>query len=651
MSIRWLDSGQGQRKIVVTCAIVSILALSLTVLARHSGTPPLAYRLEMGSRLTYRVDYTGTAHADIRPLFSDQNSKPTGDDLVNDLKIHWHGDLLMTVLDPTPDGYRVVYRWRADTITAHVNSLEAPSMVTQLQEGLDKEILATLDPHGRIVSVRLDPALDPFVQGAVRALMALPQCVLSTHPEGSAQPWEAEEDDPNGVAMMRYTPTGVPAEWNGGRVTLRKTYLRYLPSQEPPLAGDHPVERDFQTEGDRTIRFDAGAGRVESQQIEETQTTRVAGKVIATTQTHFALQFAGQEGVPAEELTALRAQCGERERNVPAMALSVQPTRAEQEAVVQRKALGAATPKELLGQLEQAERLADATLDTTPLALKLKALVSVHPEVCTLLSRKLALAPAGSLTMRLLTSALDSVGSQEAQSAVVAAIEARPDDWPALQRLIPPLGAAPAPTPEAQAILEALAAHSGQASIASTAQLALGSMAFHMAQNAPERAAQIVDETIERLVQAKQTTLVTRLLLTLGNAGSPRSAPALLSYLASGDPEIRAVAAYALRWIDTPTVNAKLETLLTSDPQPQVRLQAANSLHFHPKTSDLITLEKQVYAAETDAHVRLAILADLWQAHSRFPETVTVVTQAADNDRDADIRRAAGEMLKSAEKR
>ena len=261
------------------------------------------------------------------------------------------------------------------------------------------------------------------------------------------------------------------------------------------------------------------------------------------------------------------------------------------------------------------------------------------------MGEQLAIASPETLSMRLLASALSTTGSLPCQEALAKAIRSRREDWPGMAVLIPALGQCQNPSLASIALLEELAYGSPVVSIASTAQLMLGSMAFNLArQGAPEKAEGIVASALARLEAARDSVLAARFLLCLGNAGSPRSLPTLQSWAVTPDPELRALAFYALRWIEAAPVDPLLLKALASDPEARVRSKVIEAFRYRAPSATLVEALAHTTLKDASPRVRLAALGSLWDLRNRYPEVLTTV-EAARKDPDEDVRKQADSFL------
>jgi HEAT repeat protein len=426
--------------------------------------------------------------------------------------------------------------------------------------------------------------------------------------------------------------------------SIRKIKIHYLEAPRKMKLNEFPLPLKTEVGGDMTARFDANGGRLVSLCGTESRATLIAGQTVSRTDVTLRLGLLRSETLSRAALTTLRQSASAREKSAPEVALSAVTSEAERESALERSELGGATLESLLDELSKAEASTDGQKSFTRLYLKFKALIFIRPESSENIGRVLTSAAPGGATMRVLAEALGAVGHTRAQEALVSAIRARPDDWPALAILIPALGTLISPTDKAEQTLRELA-NSSRPEIASTAQLSLGIMARDMSEDAPERAARIVEWASHELESAPSAEAKRQMLLVLGNAGSARSLPAVASYLRDPEPTLRAAAASALRWIPPGEADRLLLTALASDADADVRLEAAIALGLRATEGANFAVQKQVFFADGDVKVRLAVLRNLWKARESFPEARRLVREAAAKDTAAAVRKAAAEII------
>jgi hypothetical protein len=351
----------------------------------------------------------------------------------------------------------------------------------------------------------------------------------------------------------------------------------------------------------------------------------------------------------ADELTQLRSASAERTIAAAAVPLNAAMSDEESQLAVQRQELGDATLENLLAYLAAADAQQQQAGDGNRLFLKFKALAIVRPASCARLGQVLIHSAPDSLKMRTLADALEGAGNPAAQSALGAAILARIDDWAALQILIPALAACESPTRQTEQLLVALAFGKHNGDIRTTARLALGTIARNLNDESPARAAKIAELLLQGLAEADSAESRWRLLLAIGNAGSPAALPALMKLSDDSDPQLRSTAVWATRWIDSPEVDPFLTNKAIFDQRDfRIRLEAVRALRFRDKSPANIAAEETALSKELEPEVRAELLGNLWDVRDINSQAQRVVQQAAADDPSPNVRAAAAKLLESA---
>ena len=619
-------------------------ALSLAVLLLWSSVDASAaptipkYAFKPGQRLTYAQDYQTDSRSDARSLFEQGEGSVSDASLVNALVIHLWARLQLEVIEQDDQGWLLSIRWEQLKGTITANGRPQAPLLEALRKGLALPLTLRVDGEGRFGALHLDPSLEPSVMAILRTLLSPLQCII---PASAGRSWTVMEEDAAGRFEALYQLEG--RRGKNGLVHLRKWLTRDLANEQKVRPGELKVERGLKVMGSRGMGFDARAGHLVFLQGHEVQRTLIAGKTVAGSDVKLGLRLGATGRLKAETLLARQAWARQWKQASSGTSLLVQASWEEQEAAVQKKALGESTADEIFAALKAAEDRGEK--DGGAIYLQLKALAHVHPEACVRMGAALAQGNPESLSMRLLASALGTTGSRPCQEALAAAIRSRREDWPAMAVLIPALGQCQDPAPASIALLEELAYGSKVVPVASTAQLMLGSMAFNLArQGAPDKAEGIIDAALARLEAAKDPVLATRFLLCLGNAGSPRALPTLKTWAATPDPELRSIALYALRWIEAGDVDPILLKALDSDPEAQVRYRVVDAFKYRPASPALADALAHAVGHDASPRVRLAALGNLWDLRSQFPGVAATV-EAARKDPDEDVRKLADSLL------
>jgi HEAT repeat protein len=630
--------------------ILALGVLGWTLHGLRSTWRAPAHRFVPGGRAVHRLDYRNVAHADLRPLLqgvSTDGAAPSAtSSLVQDIQTGLRGELISTVVSQDEAGVIVAYHVRTPAVSIESNGQGAAEQARTIERDLSREIFATIDRQGRIVAVRFDPAVGQASRDFARVLLGIVQFVLPGESTPDGRAWETTEEDPSGQYIAHYEAVAdaqgredhgvdVPASCR----LFHKRKLRYLPPPADPLPGEIPMPRAITPHTELLTCFDTEAGRLALLHGKETLVTALGEHRVARSETTIEVTFDSHESLSVDDLIELQKDAAEAVRLAAAIPLSAMASAEEMRTAARRSTLGDDTLESLLAALAQQE--AAGGQDEIALFLRFRALAHLQPEVSPTLARKLAEADASSLTFRVLTEALGAVGSTQAQAALVSAVEARSGEWPALYQLIPALGLGANPTPEAVATIRGLAFASPDPRIASTAQLALGTMARNATGSSPERAAEIVDLILAHVDSASFAHDPGQLLLVLGNTGSERALPTITRFTDHAVSEVRAAAATALRFVETARAEALLLRMLSSDQDGAVRAAAAYALSFRALTHDAFQAQKTALLNDTDKDVRLAVLSNLGKALGARPEISSIIERVAREDPAPDVRDAA----------
>ena len=372
----------------------------------------------------------------------------------------------------------------------------------------------------------------------------------------------------------------------------------------------------------------------------ESSQTKVSDNVIARTEDEFKLVFKKEEALDEEKMRQLLADYQSAGSSRSSFRLVAEESAQETEKLIQKAELGDLTGPQLLGLLAQAKKSGDPkAIDA--LYLKFKALIYLQPEICGELGQVLASEEGNSKTMGMLATALSTIGSPEAQKALVTALDVRREDIAAIQVLIPALGMTEHPSLESEDALKSLIQNSKKEEVVTTAGLSLGIMASHLADDAPERHQRIV-EGIQNDYQRAETSEQKKFLLSiLGNAGSESSLPALSEALNSPDPSLQAEAAMAMRFVPGKEVDDRLLKVLKDNVDESVKDSAASALGYREPTQDLSNRMKAAFTAEKSERVRRELIKDVYEFRAVDPQVKDWLKWVKDNDPSNDVRQMA----------
>jgi len=614
-----------------------------------------AYSLREGTALVYRVDYSSRSATDIRRLLESLRSKKTGSvsgtGLTQSFETRISGDLVLTVVEKSREGYRVAFRFRQPAVELTVNGRPEPAQAEIIGATLGLDVFADMSPQGRLASVVFDPDVDSVCRNYARALLGMTQVVLVAEAGPGMTSWETEEDDPGGAYLARYEllpdrGRELSKQMKTRVEVFRKAKLRYR--SQPAMSGSGG-QRQVQTrmpEGTLEAIFDVKKGRLVSLVGEETQNISVSGTAIGSVLSGIGMSFHAEEAAPPDEVEAMREARSERLAMAPAETLSFGLPEMEREAAAERTVLGKDTLETLLKELSRLEK--EKEPEITPLYLKFKALVYLHPESCEALTARIAGALPGSAALQILVGALSSVGTEPAQASLVKLLKEGAVPSKTAMLLIQSLGLSGKPaTPETQAVIAELAAKASDPEVASVATLALGMIANSLTVSAPARSADIVNGIIADLGRSESREKTRLLLLALGNSGSDLALPVFRRYLKDEAVALRSVAAAGLRWIQAPGTDDLLAEVLTGDKESSVRTEAAFGLSFRDLTPATLQAQIKSFKEDESVVVRLTVLRNIWDKGQDIPEILAIVRESARADRSPEVKKRAAELVAS----
>ena len=620
-------------RIGIVMALLAIAALAWRF--SNDGERSLTHRFVVGQRLVYRLEYLSASAANFNVLT--REDAKDADQNEQSIFTTVEANLEATVLEAHTDGAVIAFAFRKPEVQVIFNDNLAVEHAEAIQADLSRTLLATIDRHGDIRSVQLDPQVIAISHTFVRTLLATTQVALPG--EATQSTWEAREGEPNGEYVARYTLGST----NAHIAVFTKERIQYVPRPREHSIRKLNVESVAQPSGNLTVHFDLANGRVESLAGKEATSIVVEDKVVARGENTVKMILQRSETLAKADLEKLRRACASLAEE-PAVALSAPAPRAGREASIHRNELGEDTLESLLADLKRLDAKADPEAPETRLYLKLKALIYLQPEVCPTLAKLLSTATIESRTMPILTEAFSSVGHAEAQKALQSAIKSRSQDEPALATLVSALAMVETPTETSEEVLRTLAANSPYANIRAGAELGLGTMAHQLALVQPHRTARIVRAMAVKLAEAKSSEERRHCLFVLGNAGASESLEAIKGYVSDPSAEVRAAAVAALRWIGLDEADGLLGEALAKDTDLSVRIEATTSLSFRVMTPATFAVQKNAFLKDASTSVRLAVLTNLARARSAFPEARSLLNEAL-NDQSQEVREEAGSLL------
>ncbi len=487
---------------------------------------------------TYAIAYHSDSKSDLSRLFNaEKSAKPqVGQAAQLTLKATWEISTLER------DGRLTMFgRLLKPEVTLEHNGQTDSAFNQQLVAELEKPFLVELTTQGEVIELNGQKDLSKIARNILRSLIADSQVVL---PAQAQSTWTTRERDAHGFFEAGYrvitaVPGAEPATENSAVLKLSKNKIRYLElatNSKKRLRSTQPLEITTQLEPSMqaAIEFDCEKSALSSLNVSGALKTRVNRTEVGINQYQLSMKLLTISQLPAGvDLASLRKKQGlpGAATDTETYSLTSLESAEAMEQMIQKNELGDLTAEKLLALLKAAKASGDPTAIEN-LYLKFKALIYLQPEVCkTLASQMKQEDPKKSKAMLMLATALSTVGSTQAQDALVDVLSVRADDIASANILIPALGMTDKPTPKAEGTLRELIHSSNKEDVVSTAGLSLGAMAGNLAEQDPERSRAIV-ESVQKDYQNAETDQQKQYLLSvLGNAGSEQALPVISSAL------------------------------------------------------------------------------------------------------------------------
>jgi hypothetical protein len=606
-----------KRRVLTGIAFVAVAAAGASAFfLRRAPSVPVALSFECtpGEAQSFALRYLSEGTLE-DTTFGLGNGK-TGDAVKARARVE--GELVSTCVVSTHDEHTVALRFDDATV-----ALEMPSQASQKPaDVLAGTTFVTRDAHGRTKSIRFPDAMPEAGRNVVRDLLSLAQITL---PETPAAAWTAREQDQSGAYDAAYTLESTARE----SVAIRKERVVAKASDKRPRAEPGESRGGI-------FRVNPVHHAVESADVTVALTLRVGDKTIGTTRAHVALDF---RATTRESIASLTRELETLDRSLAAPSdLAASDVDARLEQHIQERELCDDTWESLLAKASAPE------VDRAKAFLKLKALFLLHPESCAAAGRTLAAAKdPNAMSFLLVSGALTSAGTREAQKALTSAATSVVGNTPIERVLIGNLGLLKTPTDETVTMLDSVAHGNGDDESRGAARLARGSLAGEMAKTDAKsvRASALVAEEVRAYQNASANEDRVLALLALGNAGSDEALAVASEALHDADPRVRLAAASSLRFIAAGAAEDLLANCAQSDDVSAVRAEAVRSLGYRVLSSPSLEIVAHAVKADRDEDVRMAALQVLARELDRDPALASVVEDVARDERASGVRNAA----------
>lgn len=216
-------------------------------------------------------------------------------------------------------------------------------------------------------------------------------------------------------------------------------------------------------------------------------------------------------------------------------------------------------------------------------------------------------------------------------------------DWNKLKKIIPSAGLIRDPSYSIQQMLENFAfGKDAPGAISSSSQLALGNMAGSLRFTNTRRADSIASELASFIQPGEDPVLF---LSVIGNCGTNNIISFVVPFLSDSSAEIRSYAYYALRFMDSPLVDALFEMGLQKEKEASPLVNIFNALHFRKYNSSLSNSLLNIIASDSSQAIRLGALEVIFEWSNWQPALLASIKNVAADNSNVAIRKKAKEFL------
>jgi HEAT repeat protein len=623
------------------CALTTGIVTAATLLF-FCGTAGYAAEkfdaLRVGTQTTYRIKYHSRGYTDFRAAIGTAQGEDGRSR--HDLGGTLEADELLTVLERGSTGSVLAsIKLVGQVVGIQVDGNPQPDRERQVAQELTETVYFYVGDNGRLDRIEFPKRYSSIARNLVRAILSTQQFVVPANSR-MLPGWATIETGANGKYSARYQL--IVNSRTGTRVS--KTISNAPNDVVKPKRSSTGPEITARTVPTGRIEYKIeGRGAIQGVQATFHEDMFVQDRLIAAQDTTYQAEFVSQTSLPRGE-TAAANRAFMTQGRVLSAATSVQVgVTPDREKAVQQQILGRESSESLQLGLSLVDRQGASRERKTDIYLKLKALLYLEPSEADAFGKKVATADFEKPSAEIITTALASVGSAEAQNALCSAIRTRSGEPGVLVALVPALGSVSQPSEQVVALLKELAG-SPYPEVRSVAVLALGAAAKNLSSHSADRSNRIVRDLAKQLTSSTQDEKGT-ILLALGNTGSDTARIAILNQKTDRSSAIRRSVSSALAGFESSDSDQALCHMLKADEDSHVRAAAAQAL----VSRNRVTLVKiaLLAAAQQDKadNVRVASLFALTNLLSKDDGVRTVMERAAKSDGSEVVRQQASSLL------
>ena len=498
-----------------------------------------------GARCIYSWESKTMALSDIKQLYKIDTTEKTSffqSKSLQLINLDVRCSIRKTVVEVNGNDQLVCFEIMNPVVSLKQNG--QPTRSESIQQELTHPVFAEISPDGLIKIVRIDTAVSQVAGGVIKEMLSQMQFVSAGRKEAT---WRTREENTAGTYWAKYQVTDSNQsgysylKLNEGYILLRSA----IPDQTITDNGRAAITVDSIGIVSDVDVLESRAVLVHNDTISLSKGRAVARLISASRATNSEvstlMKLARTPGY--EEGTELSARLSDEKIN----------------RLTYSRTLGDDTYKSLHLRLQQTGNDDVEMIDS--LTSKFRALAYLFPGHCKDMARSLQSAEINSSAFKVLSDALNDAQIPAAVDALADVIAARSNEEEVLLELLPMLATSATPTIHAEAAVRSLLLSTTSPAVQSTAELALGAVAYHFKELDTIRSAEV---TLFLLNRMKSETDTIQKILVLANTGDKAIIPVLKSYIDddSVSVEVKQTAIMGLRLVEGREVDELLQHLL-----------------------------------------------------------------------------------------
>lgn len=503
-----------------------------------------------GKQISYTYHSESLAYSDISQLYnidsSNNNTNFFSKPGLQSMRGTISCTIIKTILTPGKDSQLIVFQISRPEINITQNGLNLDTGLIKIE--ICKPVFIHQGKYGDFGIVFTDSSISAVSASLVKDIISRFQFVTSAN--NTAQ-WETKELNPAGS----YTADYRLAERKNGRFTYIKNNKGYDKGHV------NQSNQRLSVESYSVITTDS-LNTIQQEDISESLVTLIGKDTLSLSGNKTTIRQSSVR--PVDRISLLKYyQVFSNPEYKRSSSLSMQLSNEEIINSAYTNTLGNDTWNSLQQKLSL--MISPSKEETEQLVMKLRALATLQPLACHQIVNRLSKENFGTAIYEILSNAIGRTGSSNASDGLAQIIWERQNEKDVVMDLLPLLAIHPNPSYKAISIVKKLGfEYKNDADITSTAQLALGGIAFNIRKSEPLQSDNITNYILQKINQEKDTL---QKLLILGNTGNslilPQVLPLIKTKNVSKEIKIRAIA--ALRFINQNEITSLLESLSHSD--------------------------------------------------------------------------------------